>query len=84
MVKLEERGFVLMPRGQEPFRDESGRITSSGALGVVGIESVYLRAYGERPKGSCEYEALDVDEVVRGVVFRLSGSRGEYDVWRVR
>lgn len=83
MDQKEERGFILMPRGQEPDR-EDGRIISSGALGVIGIDNAYLRAYGERPKGSVRYEDLEVGQVVYGVLYRLSGSSGEYDVWRVR
>jgi hypothetical protein len=86
MEKVSEgRLFLLWKSGQdEPARAQDGEFLSTGALGWVCLDNVYLRSYGARPEGSKQYAELSVGESVRGVVFRLSGERGVYDVYRVK
>lgn len=77
--------FILWDRkdGPNPPRDEAGEILTSGVLGRLGRGNVYLTTYGARPDGSKTYDELELGEAVRNVRFSLSGSSGEYDVYRV-
>jgi hypothetical protein len=80
-----EKQFILWDEADgRPRRDESGEWVSDGLLGRVGLDNVYLRAYGARPEGASAYDDLEVGEAVHDVVFRLSGSVGRYSVYRVR
>jgi len=76
--------FILWDRrdGSAPPR-EDGVIITSGCLGQLTEDNVYLRSYGKRPEGALAYVDLAVGQCVHNVVFSLSGERGEYDVYRV-
>lgn len=77
--------FILWDQkdGPNPPRDEAGEILTNGCLGRLTINNVYLTSYGARPDGAKAYDELELGEAVRNVRFSLSGSKGEYDVYRV-
>lgn len=81
-LPVRDRRFILWPsNGYEPTRDERGNITTSGAVGQLPIEAAFLRAYAAYPDARRPID-LGVGQVIRGVVYRLSGV-GVYDVYRV-
>ena len=69
--------------GDHPQYDDRNAITSDGAIGRVCADNVYLTTYGAKPDGAKAYADLEVNECVRGVEYRLSGSKGKYDIYRV-
>jgi hypothetical protein len=76
--------FILWSRvdGPNPPRDERGNFLTSGSIGWVGVENVYLLTYAKYPDGR-RPEHLELGESIPNVVFSLSAERGEYDVYRV-
>lgn len=68
----------------KPRRNEDGEWISDGLVGRIGLDNVYLTAYGVRPEGSYPYDELEVNQALHDVVFSLSGSKGRYSVYRVR
>lgn len=79
-----DKRFILWNGPEHPPRSNEGEYLTGGALGEITLDNVYLTTYGARPDGSKNYNELEIGECVRGVVFRLSGERGEYDIYRVR
>lgn len=80
----EMKFIVWDPKDGRPNRDDDGNINSSGLMGPTTLDNVYLSTYGAKPDGSKEYQDLEVGECVRGVKFSLSGSKGIYDIYRVK
>lgn len=66
-----------------PRLDEDEDIISDGVIGRVGIDNVYLTTYGTYP-GDKRPTDLDVGGRIERVRYSLSGSAGEYDIYRVR
>lgn len=54
-----------------------------GIIGPISSDNVYLRAYAQWPdtRRPCD---LGLGSAIEGVVFRLSGERGVYNVRRVK
>lgn len=75
--------FIIWDSRDGNPRTQDGGWVSGGLIGPVTTDNVYLCVYGVRPEGSKPYEKLEVGECVAGVTFRLSGSKGVYDVYRV-
>jgi hypothetical protein len=77
--------FILFSREEShrPRVDDEGKITSDGVMGRITADSVYLTAYAKWPKGAKRLNDLEVGECIQGVEYRLSGTRGVYDVYRV-
>jgi hypothetical protein len=80
---MEKQFIIWDPKDGRPSRDD-GRIVSDGCIGRIGLDNVYLTAYGAREHGSKTYDELEVGESVLNVTFRLSGQKGVYDIYRVR
>jgi hypothetical protein len=79
-----EKRFVLWntQRDGEPrVRDVDE--TASGVLGQITENNVYLTTYASYPDDKRPAD-LEVGERIRDVIYRLSGQRGVYDVYRVR
>lgn len=84
MAENTEKRFILWDyKDGNPPRTDDGGFNTDGIIGRVGLDNVYLATYGARPDGAPKYDDLEIGGCVRGVVFRLSGERGEYDVFRV-
>lgn len=67
-----------------PSTDEEGNeIISDGVLGRLSPNNVYLTTYARYPDGAPALRELEVGECIKGVMFRLSGERGTYDIYRV-
>lgn len=78
----DDRRFVLwnLERdGELRYPDEQ----TTGVLGQITLDNVYLRAYARYPDDR-RPDDLEVGERIEGVVYRMSGQRGVYDVYRVR
>jgi hypothetical protein len=77
--------FILWDKrdNYRPRQDDDGNITSDGVIGRVDIDNVYIRVYAEYP-GAMQPKNLEVGQCISNVVFRLSGERGIYDVYRVQ
>ena len=79
------------PRDGDPRRAEDGEFISDGLIGRIGPDNVYLTTYADWPsvvlgggtKAWLDYRDLEVGQRIRNVVYRLSGQKGVYDVWRV-
>lgn len=70
--------------GPYPPLDENGDINTSGLLGHIDRDNVYLRAYADGDAHLQEtLDELEVGQCRHGVIFRLSGEKGIYDVYRV-
>lgn len=67
--------------GDSPWRGD-GSLISEGCLGRIGRDNVYLTAYAQYADARRPWD-LAVGGVLYDVVFRLSGQRGSYSVWRV-
>ena len=81
--------FILWdPRdGYRPTCDEEGNIISAGILGVIERENCYLTIYPEYDGGLPLGQMLDdllVGESIKSVKYSLSGSKGVYDIYRVK
>jgi len=66
-----------------PRTDDGGNIISDGLIGRVTEGNCYLTAYPKWPKGAKPVTELAVGACIKGVEYRLSGSSGVYDVYRV-
>ena len=78
-----EKRFILWdPKDGEP-RKQDGEFISDGVLGRVGLDNAYIRIYPEFPEGTNRPENLEVGESILEVTYRLSGSKGTYDIYRV-
>lgn len=78
-----EAKFILWDPadGQVPLDDE-GRINTSGILGRLTTNNIYLQGYAQYPDHR-RPESLEVNEAIHNVVFALSGECGAYSVIRV-
>ncbi len=74
--------FILWNPAEPGPHYDGEHIVSSGVIGRVGPDNVYLTAYGVYPDERRPAD-LKVGEVIRGVEYRLSGQRGIYDIYRV-
>jgi hypothetical protein len=86
MLSPDDRRYILWDRkdGPAPPRDQqTGEFLTSGCLGQVSVNNVYLTSYARWPDWRRPYH-LPVGSVIPGVRFCLSGERGEYDIYRVR
>lgn len=82
---MSDKRFILWDESSGLLpRNSEGEIMTSGLVGQITADNVYLRTYGKRPEGSPGYDSLDVGGVVNDVAFNLSGSTGRYSVYRVR
>jgi hypothetical protein len=85
---MTEKRFIQHHRthhGHKPLEDEDGSIIADGAMGRIGEDNVYLRAYAEWPEDDSRRPGdLAVGEHIPGVMFRLSGTAGIYDIYRVQ
>jgi hypothetical protein len=81
----ENKAFILWdPKDGDPPRDEGGGFRTSGAVGEIGQDNVYLRAHAQFPSLTRPEDLEYVGARIQGVTFRLSGEKGTYDVYRVR
>lgn len=84
-----EKKFILwdprdgLPRYGDWELGEGDKIVSDGVLGRVKEDNAYLKIYAEYP-GEMRPKDLEVNEPIVGVVFRLSGEKGVYDIYRVQ
>ena len=86
-----EKQFILWDRNdaRDPgyngpsFSEDGTEIITSGVLGRVGINNVYLTTYAEYPgdERPCD---LAVNERIKDVHFSLCGGSTVVDIWRVR
>lgn len=72
-----------LPRYGDWELGEGDKIVSDGLLGRIKEDNVYLTTYGEYP-GEERPQDLEVNAGIKGVVFRLSGEKGVYDIYRVQ
>jgi len=72
-----------LPRYGDWECGDGDKIISDGVLGRVTEDNVYLTTYAEYP-GDMRPKDLETTESIIGVVFRLSGERGVYDIYRVQ
>jgi hypothetical protein len=84
-IPLNERRFILWdPKdGYMPPRGDDGEFLSDGTLGRIGPDNVYLTAYAGYPGQLLPKDLVFGGRIV-GVEYRLSGSKGVYDVYRVK
>jgi hypothetical protein len=84
-----EKKFIIwdpkdgLPRYGDWECGDGDKIISDGVLGRITEDNVYLTTYGEYP-GEMRPKDLDVNAPIGGVVFRLSGEKGVYDIYRVQ
>ncbi len=77
---IKDRRFIVWDtKDGEPLFDGAGECTSSGCMGRVEIDNVYLATYPRYPVGSPKLADLGVNDRICGVKFW----RGVYDVIRV-
>jgi hypothetical protein len=75
--------FILCDSDRgEPRRDESGNYLTSGAIGVVDEENVYLTTYAKYPDARRPWD-LAVHERLRGVEYSMAWTHGMYDIIRI-
>lgn len=84
---LQERFIIWDPRdGDRPRMSDDGTIESDGLIGRVSGDNAYIRTYAAYKPGTPRdldgYPILDVGQYAEAV-FSLSGSKGEYRVYRV-
>lgn len=79
------RFIIWDPREGDPPRTSDGDFNTSGLIGWLEINNVYLRTYAVWPDGfsADSLKALGVGQCVRGVMWRLGDTKGTYDVYRV-
>lgn len=77
------RFIIWDPKDGRPTRGDDGTITTSGLVGEITEDNAFLTAYAEWPTSKRPRE-LEVNESILDVGFSLSGSKGRYDVYRVR
>ena len=84
-IPLYTKRFILWDSNhKDPPRNDAGEFMTSGCMGVMGRDNVYLRVYPRAGvKLQDELDALEVGQCVRGVRYNLSGSSGNYDIYRV-
>ena len=74
--------YVIVDPGA-PIAINDGVPDTSGHLGVIGEDNVYLRAYAVfSDEHRALFDALDIGGRSQAT-FRLSGGKGTYDVVRV-
>lgn len=81
MAEKDPRRFILWDTrrdGELRYPDAN----TDGVLGRLSLENVYISTYAEYPADK-RPEDLAVGERIEDVVFRLSGDRGYYDMYRV-
>lgn len=84
-MSTKDKGFILHLAAWDVPRDEKGGINTSGAIGVVSRNNVYLLAYAQGgPTLQDDLDRLEVGQAVRGVKFFLNDESGIYNIWRVR
>lgn len=71
------------PKDGDPTRYGDGQIVSSGLMGEITADNVYLSLYAVYPADQPCIHSLAVGECIRGVQYNLSGSKGVYDIYRV-
>lgn len=83
---MQDKRFILWSRltSHEPPRDQEGNITTSGCLGELTEDNVYLKAYANYRQCTKRLDELEVGECVQNVIFSLSGEHALYDIYRVR
>ena len=72
--------FILWDPKDGFFHPRSSR--SSGVLGKIGPDNVYLTAYANYPDEKRPKD-LEVGESILNVKFSLSGTTGHYDIHRI-
>ena len=84
-MELTHRYIIWDPKEGEPWRGQDGEFLTSGCLGAMTADSVYLRVYAMWPEGWSwdDLVKLEVGGRISGVTYNLSGSRGTYDIYRV-
>lgn len=74
--------FVIVGQGEPCFVEEDGGHSTNGILGgPIPVENAYLSAYAVYP--GPHPETLEIGQRTKAT-FSLSGSKGTYDVVRVR
>ena len=75
------------PPGSGPRRDSDNNIISDGLIGRVGPDNVYIKIYAEYEpnvkRDINRHLQLEAGQYVTAT-FSLSGSKGRYQVWRVK
>jgi hypothetical protein len=78
------RRFIIYPHCEDPRMDEEGNIISDGVTGRISADNCYLTAYPKWPDDNdLRPEDLNVGDCIMCVEYRLSGSYGIYDIYRV-
>ena len=78
--------FILWDRKEGPTpprNQDTGEILTSGCMGVIALDNLYVRTYVIYPEGSKPLKNLEIGESIRGVKFSLSGSTGYYNIYRI-
>lgn len=84
-MKDSDKRFIIWDEADgRPRKDELLEFISDGLIGRIGLDNAYLRTYGVRPEGAPQYSELEVGQAVHDVKFSLSGSKGQYSVYRVK
>lgn len=83
-AELRMSKFIIWDRrdNYKPRQDADGTIISDGVLGRLDADNVYLRTYACWPDDRRPAD-LAVGDCIEGVIYRLSGERGTYDIYRV-
>lgn len=81
----DERLFILWdPKDGNVPRGEGGSVSTSGLIGQVGLDNVYLKSYASYPSDIRPEHLEFVGARISSVKYSLSGSVGFYDVVRVK
>jgi len=86
-VPHEKKRFILWKADAGSPKNAYGEILTSGSIGMISPESVFLTLHGVTQNGlslSDSIKRLRVGECVENVEYNISGIVGIYDVYRVR
>jgi hypothetical protein len=81
-IETDKRFILWLKDGSAPPRREDGSIATSGAIGEIPLDGVYLKTYAIYPDATRPSD-LEVGGRIQGIRF-LSSSHNEYDIYRVR
>jgi hypothetical protein len=82
----DDKKFILWDKRDgtgSPGLDGDGSIVSDGVVGRVEISNAYLTSYGSYPDDKRPSD-LEIGDCIENVTYSLSGSLGEYDIYRVK
>lgn len=83
----EDKRFILWNPEDGSPRNRDGEICTSGAVGVLSPENIFLKVWGVTSSGDSLSESIkkiEVGERVENVKFNIANIDGIYDVYRVK